>query len=226
MIGSHSQTVLDRLLALDFVRSLSARCVDALVREGTPKHVAKGQWLYMDGDQQTRNGLIVEGLVGHYVNVNQSKDALMEIHGPGYLLGMSCYHHTQQAFGSAIARTPTTLWVINRIDCPLPSSDLHELYHNLRQLQAHQTRQTTERSAQRKNLGMPARLAAELKFLSQSLQTCTIEVTQDELAELIGVTRKTINHWLHFLRDCDVVDLSYRGVVIGDAPTLARLIDR
>ncbi len=210
------------LYALEWFRAMPKSCREALVSWGEPARFDPGQWLQGAGDVQGGNALLVEGMAGAYASVTATRDTLVAIVGPGTLLGASV--SSGQAYATTIARTPTTVLVLADVNVARRGVDASELQTRIGQLHSRQFELLLERCAQRMALRTPARLAAELLFLEGQFQSHIIMVTQDELSEMTGVSRKTVNHWLRQVEARGIVHLFYRGLEIRDAAALRAIV--
>lgn len=75
-------------------------------------------------------------------------------------------------------------------------------------------------------LDSEAKLATELASLTNPLlypgNRSTIPISQDELAQLIGLSRQRVNRVLKHLQEAGLVDIKYRSVTICDVERLKR----
>ena len=214
--------VLAALAALEWFRNLPEDCRKTLIRWCVPARFSPGQWIRAEGDIRHGDALLIEGAVGAYAPVNPFRDTLVSIVGPGTLLATALV--SRQAYATTIARAPTTLLILSDRKFGRGDPDTSEIQKRLAQLHSRQFGLLLERCAQRVALKTPARIAAELIFLENQFNRRTIMVTQEELSEMTGVSRKTVNHCVRQMEAQGVLQARYGGVDIRDTAALHAMV--
>ena len=103
-----------------------------------------------------------------------------------------------------------------RMDAPSSKPLASGLAHFLLGLQARQVGTMLQRTTDRANLPPLACVAAELVYLAEQVPSLPIEVNQQELGEMVGLSRKTVNRCLGELSRRGAISNQYSAISIVD----------
>jgi CRP/FNR family transcriptional regulator, cyclic AMP receptor protein len=200
--------------------ALPAALKSALVTQGRIVEVARGQWLYGAGD--ALNGLyaVLDGGVDVMMSTITQEDVLVDIASAGRVFS--------QASG------PRLVTVLANEDSRLlfvPDHVLREIarghpdmWRSLTDLLYEQLSNALQLAVHMIRLPPKARVAARLLFLagSDAGDGSAVHVTQSQLAELTGLSRKTVNGHLAALAKRNLIAPGYRGLVLRNLAGLRR----
>lgn len=201
--------------------ALPAALKSALAEKGRVVEVARGQWVYGAGDEITGLYAVLRGSVDMMVSTIAGNDVLIDIAPAGRVFS--------QALGprivTALANEDSLLLfvpdhVLREIGRALPDTARHVtalLYSQLAGAAA--------LSVNMIHLRPRARIAARLLFLAsaEARNGATVQVTQHQLAELTGLSRKTVNAHLAAFARRGVVRPGYAGLELRDVAGLRRI---
>ena len=208
----------ERIIARDsWFASQPASLRRALLARAQITTVKAGQWIYGTGD--ALNGLhgVVTGSA-HLMLASGEADVLIEIVQAGQLFGQAARFGGGPRLVTAIAGEHSTLLHV-------PDHALAEIarsetgvWRSFTELLYSQLASALALAGAMIHLPPPARVAARLIMLSAG-QT-RIHVTQSQLAELTGLSRKTVNFHLRALAAADIISLAYRVIAVKDPARL------
>jgi CRP-like cAMP-binding protein len=201
--------------------ALPAALKSALAEKGRVVEVARGQWVYGAGDEITGLYAVLRGSVDMMVSTIAGNDVLIDIAPAGRVFS--------QALGprivTALANEDSLLLfvpdhVLREIGRTIPDTARHVtalLYSQLAGAAA--------LSVNMIHLPPQARVAARLLFLAgnDARNGCVVGVTQSQLAELTGLSRKTVNGHLAQLAKKKLVLPLYGGMQLNDLRALRDL---
>ena len=187
----------------------------------------RGETLFEEGDLGDRLYIVTEGKVKLGHTSNDGRESLLAVLGPGEILGELTLFDPGPRSTTATAVSPATL-------LHLLHSDLMEIVeanptlakHMLRAL-AQRLRRTNESLSDLVFSDVPGRLAKALLDLADRFGRPATdgvlvahELTQEELAQLVGASRETVNKALAEFVSRGWIRLEARAVVILDLPRL------
>lgn len=213
---------LTALSALPGYAGMSMPLRQALLEEGRLEHLRPGKWLFGEGNEPNQPALILAGLMGIYRSV-ASQTVLVGIVGAGTLVGQMAAEDARLPY-TAIARTNVTIAHFARSSVELGSDPPGRLAPFLLGLSSRQMSTTLQRIADRANLPPVARVAAEIAYLAQQSGPNPVESTQEELAEMIGLSRKTVNRSLKALEGMGLIEVSYARVTVRDLDRMQKIV--
>ncbi|HEY9233521.1 MULTISPECIES: Crp/Fnr family transcriptional regulator [Phenylobacterium] len=221
----------DRELALTVLRAsrwmipLPQGLAELLAAEGALRRHDPGSWLQAEGDEAAGVMVLVQGAAELYGRASNQKDVCL-----AYLKSGAAWGQTPD-FGGG----PRLATVI----CAEPCLVLHLSDQTLRRI-AHarpdvwqavtgllylQLGVAMQWAADLLALGPRERIATRLLSMMQAgAPNDVFHLSQQSLAEMVGLTRKTVNLHLAALRDEGAVQLEYGRIRILDAARLQRAV--
>jgi len=192
--------------------ALPAALKAALAEKGRVVEVARGQWVYGAGDEITGLYAVLRGSVDMMVSTVAGNDVLIDIAPAGRVFS--------QALGprivTALANEDSLLLfvadhVLRQIARVQPDAARHVTALLYQQLAG-----AASLAVNMIHLPPRARIAARLLFLAgnDARNGCVVGVTQSQLAELTGLSRKTVNGHLAAFAKKGIVEPGYAGLVL------------
>lgn len=188
----------------------------------------RGEVVFHEGDPGDSLHLIVDGRFASRVQTRLGDVALLAVHGPG------------QAFGELALLTPdaprsATVAALEAAETrAVYCTDFARLRHRhpgvndvLLQILADQLRRSNERVLEAHYLEADVRVLRRLRDLAQVYKrtddgTVTIPLTQEELAEMAGTSRATVNKILREEAARGTVELRRGRTIVTDLELLAQ----
>ncbi len=189
-----------------------------------------GQMVFHEGNPAFGLYVVYEGKVKLFKRASNGRRQILQIVGPAGLLGEEALRENSTYLSSAQALTETKLFFIAR-------SDMSDLLRNasvmrrlLRYLlqRLHRTEElllaTRHGSAEERLARLLLSLAQEYGRPFNGQILIELELTQTELAEMLGLTREAINKHLNTFRKAGALGYHERHMLI-DQTSLERLLD-
>jgi CRP/FNR family cyclic AMP-dependent transcriptional regulator len=193
------------------------------------EHFARGEVIFDEGDPGDKLFAVVEGKVKLARTSSDGRENLQAICGPGEMFGELSLFDPGNRTAGAVAVTDTVLtslahdelrpWITGRPDVAV----------QLLQALAKRLRRTNDVLADLVFSDVPARVAKALLGLAERFGQPSPEgihvahdLTQEELAQLVGASRETVNKALADFSARGWLRIEPRAVWIHDAEGLAR----
>jgi len=185
----------------------SAEC-DALAAFFRSHLYRKGAVIFSEGDPGTTLYLIQDGEVKLTILSPDGKEVILALLGSGGFFGELALLDGGMRSATAVARSPSKLLVLERVDLLRFLGSHPNAVAPLLAALSRRLRRTTDLTHDAVFLDGPTRLTKVLLRLAQVGDRERLDpdgvvsaprLTQEELAELVGGTRESINRWLRIL---------------------------
>ena len=222
----NTEGVLRRAPLFDALDDEGAR---VLRRQMSEVKLSRGEHLFMEGDDGDALYVVIEGKVKLTRAAPDGRENLLSVIGPGEMFGELSLFDPRPRTSSASAVTDASLaslkhealipWLRERPDVSL---------HMLRQL-ARRLRRANDVNADLVFTDVPGRVAENLldlaeRFGNQESDGLHVhhDLTQEELAQLVGASRETVNKALADFAARGWLQISARSVLILDQERLRK----
>ncbi len=222
----NTEGVLRRAPLFDALDDEGAR---VLRRQMSEVKLSRGEHLFMEGDDGDALYVVIEGKVKLTRAAPDGRENLLSVIGPGEMFGELSLFDPRPRTSSASAVTDASLaslkhealipWLRERPDVSL---------HMLRQL-ARRLRRANDVNADLVFTDVPGRVAKNLldlaeRFGNQEPDGLHVhhDLTQEELAQLVGASRETVNKALADFAARGWLQISARSVLILDQERLRK----
>jgi CRP/FNR family cyclic AMP-dependent transcriptional regulator len=219
----------DRLTETPLFRALDTEAQQALESSMTEVRVSRGQSLFDEGDPGDRLYVITDGKIKLGRTSPDGRENLLAILGQGEMFGELSLFDPGPRTATATAVTDTVLKGLGHSDLQPWLTGRPEVATQLLKALARRLRKTNEHMADLVFSDVPGRVAKQLLDLARRFgqQTdegvrVTHDLTQEELAQLVGASRETVNKALADFASRGFLRLEGRAVVILDVERLAR----
>lgn len=210
-------------------RSLDQDAAAALLQQMRPLELARGQDLFAENDPGDALYIIASGKMKIGRRASDGRENLLAVLGPGEMLGELSLFDPGPRTASAAAVSEARLLELGHIDMLHWLSGRPEVARFLLGALARRLRRTNEALADLVFADVPGRVAKTLLELSQRFGKktekgiqVTHDLTQEELAQLIGASRETVNKALAEFANRGWIRTEARSVVLLDVPRLER----
>ncbi len=191
------------------------------------KLLGKGEHLFRQGDEGTALYIIVQGRIKISLS-KRADNVTLAILGQGEFLGEMALLDELPRSADAIALEETQLYILNRKDfLSFLAGNTHTVYAILNSL-SRRLRRMDDQLAEMCFLNLSARLAKQLVELAETQnpggdpKACDLNISQQELGNILGASRESINKELKILRDKGVVETSRNSIRILDLEALRK----
>ncbi|CAB4756156.1 MAG: cyclic nucleotide-binding domain-containing protein [Actinobacteria bacterium] len=195
----------------------------------TERAVAKGEIIFQEGEPGDRMYVILEGKVKLGQSSNDGRESLLAILGPGEMFGELSLFDPGQRTSTATALTDAVILALSNEQLRPWLAGRPEVAAALLQALARRLRRTNEAMADLVFSDVPGRVAKALMDLGEKFGEITAEglmvthdMTQEELAQLVGASRETVNKALADFAQRGWIRLESRQVMILDVERLGR----
>ena len=201
----------------------------ALMESMTTSHLERGDILFREGDQGDRLYVIGEGKIKLGRTSVDGRENLLAILGPGEMFGELALFDPGSRTATATAVAETHLIALGHEDLSLFLLGRPAVAATLLAALARRLRRTNETLADLVFTDVPGRVAKALLDLSNRFGRpsedgilVAHDLTQEELAQLVGASRETVNKALADFATRGWIKLEARAVVLTDVERLQR----
>ena len=212
-----------------FFADLEPEAFDQLCRYAKHSALKRGSSLFAKGDPGNSLYAVISGTVKMSISSPDGRNAILNIIGPGEVFGEMALLDGRTRSADAIANSNCELFVIDRREfIPFVKSQ-PTLAMKLIELLCERLRWTSDQVEQIILQNLPGRLASALLRLTEkhklAPQGRTIAITQQEIGEMVGMTRESINKQLRAWATRDWVRLEHGAIVVLNAEMLRELAE-
>lgn len=219
-----SDTAFQGLRRNRWFAGLPAALRSALLAEAELRHLETGEWLYGTGDAPRGVFAVLQGAALVYVALPRGDDVLVHVSLPGEIFGHAARLGRGPRLATVLTAAPSSFLYLSESALERVAQAVPEVWSALTALLYQQHGELLVQLARHLALPARARLAGRLLQLSRAADPPdTATLPQTRLAELLGVSRKTVNGLLSELAGLGVVAVGHRAVRILDRPALAKL---
>ena len=210
-------------------RDLEPEALDQLCRYAKHTILKRGATLFAKDDPGNSLYAVISGTVKLSVSSPDGRNAILNLVGPGELFGEMSVLDGQPRSADATANTNCEIFVIDRRDfLPFVRSQ-PTLAMKFIELLCARLRWTSEQVEQVILQDLPGRLASALLGLFEKRKpdpaNHTISITQQEISEMVGMTRESINKQLRAWAARNWVRLEHGAIVVLDPSALRGLAE-
>jgi CRP/FNR family transcriptional regulator, cyclic AMP receptor protein len=208
---------------------LESEAFDQLCRYAKHATLKRGATLFSKGDPGNSLFAVISGTVKMSISSPDGRSAIFNLIGPGEIFGEIAVLDGQSRTADATANTNCEIFVIDRREF-LPFVRSHPaLAMKFIELLCAKLRWTSDQVEQVILQNLPGRLASALIRLAEKHKLApgdqTIAVTQQEMSEMVGMTRESINKQLRVWASRKWVRLEHGAIVVLDAEPLLALVE-
>ena len=203
---------------------LEPDALDQLCRYARPISLKRGATIYSKGDPGNSLYVVVSGTAKMSISSPDGRSAILNLIGPGEIFGEIALLDGRERTADATANTNCEVLVIDRREfLPFVRSQ-PALAMKFIELLCARLRWTSDQVEQVILQDLPGRLASALIRLTERRKLApgsrTIAITQQEISEMVGMTRESINKQLRAWAARSWVRLEHGAIVVLDAESL------
>jgi CRP/FNR family transcriptional regulator, cyclic AMP receptor protein len=215
------ETPLFESLSEEDARALRSGIIDV--------HLDRGERLFLEGDSGDKLYIILTGKIKLTKAAPDGRENLLSVHGPGEMFGELSLFDPIPRTSSATAVTSARLAGLAHDDLRTWLSSRPEVAVHLLQALAQRLRRINEVKADLVFTDVPGRVAKALLDLSERFGVPTPDgvqvnhdLTQEELAQLVGASRETVNKALADFAARGWIQLAAKSVLVTDTDRLRK----
>jgi CRP/FNR family cyclic AMP-dependent transcriptional regulator len=219
------------LQQVPFLAALEVSDREALATAAKRRRFRRGEVIFHKDDPGESLFIIDEGSVRIYLPSPQGADLTLAVLGPGDFFGDLALLDGRPRSAGAAALQETEIVALNRADFTSVIQSRPEAAMAVLAAVAERLRETNEMVGDLAFLDVGGRLAKKLLELATAHGVqrpggilLDLSLTQEELANMVGVTRESVNRQLALFRRLGVIGGQGRRFLIRDAEALRRHI--
>ena len=219
----------DALMQAPLFSALDAEAAAALRASMTEKRVPRSGVIFSEGEAGDRMYVILDGKVKLGQTSPDGRESLLAVLGPGEVFGELSLFDPGPRTAPATAVTDTVVVGLGHGDLRPWLTGRPEVAESLLQALAQRLRRTNEALADLVFSDVPGRVAKQLLDLADKFGRpgpdgvlVHHDLTQEELAQLVGASRETVNKALADFTQRGWIEVDQRQVLLVDMERLAR----
>jgi CRP/FNR family transcriptional regulator, cyclic AMP receptor protein len=223
---AHTEDVLSETPLFE---ALSAEDAIALRRGVIDVQLDRGERLFSEGDTGDKLYIILAGKIKLTKAAPDGRENLLSVHGPGEMFGELSLFDPIPRTSSATAVTSAQLAGLAHDDLRAWLSTRPEVAMHMLQALAQRLRRINDVKADLVFTDVPGRVAKALLDLAERFGVQTPEglqvnhdLTQEELAQLVGASRETVNKALADFTARGWIQLAAKSVLVTDTDRLRK----
>src|SRR3954447_3366284 len=202
---------------------------DQLCRYAKPSNLKRGVTIFSKGDPGNCLYAVISGTVKISTSSAEGRSAILNLIGTGEVFGEIALLDDRERTTDAIANSDCELFVIDRREFIPFLHDQPALAMKFIVLLCTRLRWTSEHVEQIILQDQPGRLASALLRLTEKAKQPrserVISITQQEISEMVGMSRESINKQLRAWENRNWVRLEHGAIVVLDATPLQALAE-
>jgi CRP-like cAMP-binding protein len=210
-------------------QGVEPNAVSALINQLLPVDFPSGHHVFAQGEPGDRLYIIVSGTVKIGNRTPDGQENLLAIMGPSDMFGEMSLFDPGPRTSSATTVTAVRAVSLDRLALRAWIANRPEIAEQLLRVLARRLRRTNNNLADLIFTDVPGRVAKQLLQLAQRFGTqedgalrVTHDLTQEEIAQLVGASRESVNKVLAEFAERGWIRVDARTVWICDSERLAR----
>ena len=219
----------ENLRAAPLFKALDDETARSLRKSMVAQKLSKGQVLFQEGQPGDRLYLVVSGKMKLSHASGDGRESVFMVLGPGEMFGELSLFDPGPRTSTAIAVTDSEVLGLGNTDLRPFLLEHPEVGESLLQALAHRLRRTSEAMSDLVFADVPGRVAKALIELSEKFGVKSAsgvqvhhDLTQEELAQLVGASRETVNKALADFATRGWIRLETKSVELLDLDRLTK----
>jgi CRP/FNR family transcriptional regulator len=216
------------LQELDLFQGLERAQFTNLCQCTTRKRLSKGHYLFHQGELSNTIYLIKSGKLKLVQNTEDGHETILDVCGPGEVLGKLSLDQEQNEHSSAIAMEEMRICCFSKIQFeslikqdPTFALRIIGYLEQKRYENILNSGKETGGTVKERLLRLFYRLAEQYGRKTPTLTLIDLKITQQELADMIGSSRVMVIHALNELKAAKIIDQENRYYVLKNDPCLS-----
>jgi CRP/FNR family cyclic AMP-dependent transcriptional regulator len=207
--------------------SLDREAVAAVTASCVQRTFVRGQYLFHQGDVGEQLYIVATGLVKVVFTLENGDEMVLATLGPGQVLGELALLDRVPRSASVLAVQPSTTLMLDRSVLLALMRSHPSVMDAMMVRLGGLVRRLTEQAGDLAFLDIASRLAKLLLRLSYPPESPDtprplVQLSQTEIAAMIGASRPAVNRALHSMADRGLIDVNGQAIVVRDLEGLRR----
>lgn len=212
------------LAKVTWLNACGEETLQHLAEQSSLDQVADGVTVTWRGRQMTHVLVPVQGILELSITNTQGKRHVINRQEPGQVFGLIPVLEDSAAIHDAVARGPCEIARIPQAALWQAMRAYPQLNDQIIRLLCARARKIYQSLAEQTLAALPARLARVLLDQAQGANSTTLFITQSDLADMLGITRQSLNVELKRLERQGLISLSRARIDIQNPQQLASII--
>lgn len=215
----HKALALNVLNDADWLKAHPKVLTESLVSEGRLRHLDKDEWAQTEGDEESGLFIVIDGILHTYYAPGGDRVMMIGFATPGTVLGHTTPYSGGPRLVTAICAEPSILLDISKTALDRIAADTPEIWQAIASLTYNDLQRVLGLAAEFISLKPKHRIAARLLATVQNNRNSNlpvVNISQELLGEMTGVTRKTVNHYLSAFEKDGLIRTGYGRIEIRD----------
>lgn len=229
MLADDRSSVFEVLRNAAWLQGYPDDLVHRLVGEGRLVRLNVGEWAQAEGDDRTGLSVVISGLLHSYCAAPGDREVLIGLIGPGSVIGHATRYSGGPRLVTAVCVEASTFLELSEEALDRIGAQAPHIWQAMAGFAYAHMRSAVRMAAEVIALRPRERIAARLLAFHDHVRTTDrhiIKVSQELLGEMMGLTRKTINHHLSNFEAAGLIEVGYGKIALTDIAGLKRIADR
>jgi CRP-like cAMP-binding protein len=209
----------------EWLRQGGPELVEAFLAHGRVLRLAPGQWVQAEGDDETGVLVLLEGVLQIYCQAPGDREVLISQLPQGAALGQTTRFGGGPRLVTAISQSESRILQVSDRALSRIAQASPRVWEAVAALLYLQLRNLLEMVAELAALPPRQRLARRLELMTRTAADGGLEVTQQALGEMVGLTRKTANAHLAAFERAGLIRRAYGVLTVLDRAGLRRVAE-
>lgn len=207
------------LSASDWLKGYSRPLIQQLVMEGRLVRLNHGEWAQAEGDDRSGLFVVIDGSLHSFCAAPGGRAVMIGVVGAGSVLGHATRYSGGPRLVTAVCVEPSLLLEVSEASLERVAIQFPEVWRAIAGFAYANTRRALQMAAEVISLKPRQRIAARLLAAIDGGGpggTPTLQVSQELLGEMLGLTRKTVNAHLSSFEKIGLVNVGYGKITVMD----------
>lgn len=229
MLSDDRATIIDVLRQAVWLQGYPDDLVHRLVGEGRLVRLNGGEWAQAEGDDRPGLSVVISGLLHSYCAAPGDREVLIGLVGPGSVIGHATRYSGGPRLVTAICVEPSSFLELSEEALERVSAQAPHIWQAIAGFAYAHMRSAVRMAAEVISLRPRERIAARLLAFHDHMHAADkriIKVSQELLGEMMGLTRKTINHHLSAFEGAGLIQVGYGKIELVNIAGLKLIADQ